>query len=83
MSAELDAMLADHRALTHEEALTVARALDIMEKHAEGVRTYMRHPKAGQAADIVLRATVPVGLILSSLLDSRLVAPRGYVPGSE
>ena len=77
----LDAMLADHRVLTYEEAVTVAKALDILEKHAEGIQHHTAHPQAAQAANIVRRMAFPVGQLLESLLDTGMVAPAGYVPG--
>lgn len=82
MSGDLDAMLADHRVLSYAEAMTVAQALDIMEKHAEGVRNHLRHPNAPLCADIVLRAIYPMGKILEALIETNMIAPAGYVPGS-
>ena len=80
---QLDAMLADHRVLSFEEAMAVAKALDIMEKHAEGVRNHLNHPQAAHCADIVLRSIYPVGRILETLIETHMIAPAGYVPGTE
>lgn len=80
---QLDAMLADHRVLSFEEAMAVAKALDIMEKHAEGVRNHLNHPQAAHCADIVLRAIYPVGRILETLIETHMIAPAGYTPGTE
>lgn len=76
--AQLDAALADHRVLTHEEALTVAKALDILERHAEGIRNHTGHPQAGFAADTILKCLVPIGGLLTALMDTGMIAPRGY-----
>ena len=80
---ELDTMLADHRVLSYDEAMTVAKALEIMERHAEGVRNHVRHPQAAHCADIVLRSIYPVGRILETLIETHMIAPAGYVPGTE
>jgi len=79
---DLDTMLADHRVLSYEEAMAVAKALEIMERHAEGVRNHLRHPQAAHCADIVLRAIFPMGQILEALIETHMIAPAGYVPKS-
>lgn len=81
MSAELDAALADHRVLTHTEAMTVAYALLILEKHAAGIRNHGVHPDSRQAADVVENITQPVAQLLDLMLQTGMVAPAGYKPG--
>lgn len=83
MSALIDEMLADHRILTNEEALKVTEALQILGRHAKGIRGHTSHPQAGQAADIVERIAYPVAQLLESMLDNGMIAPAGYVPGTE
>lgn len=82
MSAELDAALADHRVFTHAEALTLAQAVSIMEKHAEGIRKGGTHPDRGEAADVILKIAGGVGYMLQTAIMTGMVAPRGYVPGN-
>ena len=80
---QLDAALADHRVLSHTEAMTVAVALDILEKHSKGIRHTGNHPDKEQAADVIDRIINPVGHLLEMMLQSGMVAPAGYVPGAE
>lgn len=77
----LDEALADHRVLSHDEAMVVVSALQIMDRHAQGVRN-MAHPDAGQAADVVSEATFTLSLILQALVDTGMIAPAGYTPGA-
>lgn len=82
MSADLDAALADHRVLTHDEALTLAQAVSILEQHAEGVRKNGAHPDRGQAADVIVKIAGGVGYLLQTAIMTGMIAPRGYVPGN-
>lgn len=82
MSAELDAALADHRVFTHAEALALAQAVSILERHAKGIRENADHLDRGGAADVIQKIAGGVGYVLQTALMTGMIAPRGYVPGN-